>query len=134
MLEQGEAPARPAWQNVLFAGAAPSSEACEDLARTYREVVAEFIESGLPSELDVDGNGIPCEAEFPTSSRAFVDSMRWVEPGLFCRDLNEWGYSYEEAIAYWLLEQAPDRMDADRNGIPCETVYPEEDIDDYFGS
>jgi hypothetical protein len=119
---------------VLFGGPALSSEVCVDFAPTYREVVVEFIESGLPDELDVDGNGIPCEAEFPTSSDALVDSMRWVEPGLFCRDLAEWGYSYADAIAYWLLEGAPDRMDADRNGIPCETVYPIEDIDDYFGN
>ena len=59
--------------------------------------------------------------------------MRWDNPGFFCRDLFAWDYSYEEAIAYWLQEQAPERMDADRNGIPCETVYPVEEIDDFFG-
>ena len=134
MLADGEAPARPAWQSVLFAGPALSSEACVGLAATYREVVAEYINSGLPAELDIDENGIPCEAEFPTSSKTFFDSVRWDNPGLFCRDLNERGYSYEQAIAYWLLELAPDRMDADRNGIPCETVYPEGDIKGFFGS
>ena len=94
----------------------------------------EFIESGLPDELDVDGNGIPCEAEFPTSSGAFVNSIRWLEPGLFCRDLAGMDLSFADAVTYWLLEQAPDRMDADRNGIPCETIYPAEEIDDYFGN
>ena len=133
MLEQGNAPARPAWQAVLFAGPAAASEACVDLAPSYREVVVEFILAGLPEELDVDGNGIPCEAEYPTSSQSFFDSVRWTDPGLFCRDLAEREYSYEDAVAYWLSEGAPDRMDADRNGIPCETVFPEEDINDYFG-
>ena len=34
------------------------------------------------------------------------------------------GFTYPEAVAYWWLEGMPDRMDADLNGIPCETVYP----------
>lgn len=32
------------------------------------------------------------------------------------------------AAAYWFLEGRPDRMDADGNGIPCETVFPAESI------
>ncbi len=44
--------------------------------------------------------------------------------GLFCRDLAADGYSYAAAIEYWRVEGMPDRMDADRNGIPCETVHP----------
>lgn len=46
--------------------------------------------------------------------------------GLYCRDLDAMGYGFSEAAAYWLAEGAPDRMDADHNGIPCETVYPDE--------
>ena len=46
-----------------------------------------------------------------------------LEAGLFCRDLAGLGYDYSAAVAYWTREGRPDRMDADRNGIPCETVY-----------
>ena len=41
-----------------------------------------------------------------------------------CEELAAAGYGYREALDYWLEEGAPVRMDADRNGIPCETVYP----------
>lgn len=54
-------------------------------------------------------------------------------PGLFCRDLNAAGYGYSDAIAYWVSEGQPDRMDADHNGIPCETVYSETDILAFWG-
>ncbi len=48
--------------------------------------------------------------------------------GLFCRDLNARGYSYVAAVGYWRLHGNPNQMDADRNGIPCETVYPASDV------
>ena len=50
------------------------------------------------------------------------------ETGLFCRDLEPAGYSFSGAVAYWVREGARDRMDADRNGIPCETLYSTEEI------
>lgn len=48
--------------------------------------------------------------------------------GLFCKDLRAAGHSYAQAVDYWYAEGAPDRMDADLNGIPCETVYPAADV------
>jgi hypothetical protein len=53
--------------------------------------------------------------------------------GWFCRDLAARGYGYSDAVAYWVHEGSPDRMDADRNGIPCETVYPTADILAFWG-
>ncbi len=53
--------------------------------------------------------------------------------GLFCRDLEPLGYSYADAIAYWTREGRPDRMDADRNGIPCETVYASAEVLGFWG-
>ena len=51
----------------------------------------------------------------------------------FCRDLHYLTGShpraYFGAVAYWFQEGRPDRMDADRDGIPCETVYSLSDID-----
>jgi hypothetical protein len=51
-----------------------------------------------------------------------------IDGGLFCRDLSARGYSYDEAVKYWEFEGFPDRMDADHNSIPCQTVYPESDV------
>lgn len=53
--------------------------------------------------------------------------------GLFCRDLRAAGYSYSAAVDYWRHHGQPDRMDADLDGVPCETVYPAENIDRYWG-
>ena len=53
--------------------------------------------------------------------------------GLFCRDLRSEGYSYSAAVDYWRHHGQPDRMDADLDGVPCETVYPAENIDAYWG-
>jgi hypothetical protein len=43
--------------------------------------------------------------------------------GLLCRDLAAQGYGVQDAVDYWFLWGRPDIMDADRNGIPCETVF-----------
>lgn len=53
--------------------------------------------------------------------------------GLFCRDLDAAGYTYGEAVTYWVREGSPNRMDADHNGIPCETVWPATDVVDFWG-
>jgi hypothetical protein len=53
--------------------------------------------------------------------------------GLYCRNLKARGYSYGEAVQYWRYWDEPDNMDADLNGIPCETVYSAAEVRRYFG-
>jgi hypothetical protein len=53
--------------------------------------------------------------------------------GLFCRDVADLGFGYTDAVMYWVAEGEPDRMDADRNGIPCETVYSRAEVVDFWG-
>jgi hypothetical protein len=43
------------------------------------------------------------------------------------------GYDYTDAVTYWVRDGSPDRMDADRNGIPCETVYAEAEVLAFWG-
>ncbi|WP_430699187.1 DUF732 domain-containing protein [Modestobacter italicus] len=45
--------------------------------------------------------------------------------GLRCAELSMLGLGPKQAVDYWFLWGAPDLMDADRNGVPCETVWPE---------
>lgn len=66
----------------------------------------------------------PTDAERADRALAF----RALAPGLFCRDLAAQGFGYPQAVAYWLREGVPERMDADLNGVPCETVYPEVEV------
>lgn len=42
-----------------------------------------------------------------------------LEAGLLCRDLAAREYGFWEAAIYWASEGAPDRMEPDKNGIPC---------------
>ncbi|HYO31989.1 MAG TPA: hypothetical protein VES21_04005, partial [Nocardioidaceae bacterium] len=51
---------------------------------------------------------------------------------LMCSDLYARGVSYPDAVAYWWTYGAPDRMDIDLNGIPCETVYSVYDVNAFW--
>ena len=44
-------------------------------------------------------------------------------PGLRCADLADLGLGPKQAVDYWFLWGAPGLMGADKNGIPCETVW-----------
>jgi excalibur calcium-binding domain-containing protein len=45
--------------------------------------------------------------------------------GRYCAIMHAAGWSYERAAAYYEDHGRPAHMDADSDGIPCETVYPE---------
>jgi len=68
-----------------------------------------------------------------TTTTTTLPPVTDVAAGLFCRDLVALGYDYADAITYWVKEGSPDRMDADRNGIPCETVYASADVLAFWG-
>ncbi len=137
MLDAGAAPERPAWQQVFFPGSAGEPAVleaglfCRDLAdrgHGFPAAVGYWLREGIPDRMDADGNGIPCETVYGTQEvQQFLFGGSW-EPGLRCRDVADRGGTFEAAVAYWLVEGVPDRMDADGNGIPCETVYPAEEV------
>lgn len=72
----------------------------------------------------------PTTTAMPTTTMTAVIDL---EAGLFCRDLEPLGYGYSDVVAYWVSEGSPDRMDEDRNGIPCETLYPAADVLAFWG-
>ncbi|MEA2001316.1 MAG: hypothetical protein U9N84_05445 [Actinomycetota bacterium] len=76
----------------------------------------------------------PTTTSPPTTTITTLPPVAGLEGGLFCRDLVAMGYDYPTAVTYWVREGSPDRMDADRNGIPCETVFPESDVLAFWGS
>jgi hypothetical protein len=94
--------------------------------------------------LDVSGRAAFLSGtDLPDTTAALREAYEQAEKGLFCRDLlspgtegglfNGSGRPPEDAflmaLVYWSLEGEPDRMDADGNGIPCETLYDAEVID-----
>jgi hypothetical protein len=74
----------------------------------------------------------------PTSTVELRNAFSLVPTGLFCRDLlsddvpGPFGGTRAPAdslfwsVVYWNLEGQPARMDADGNGIPCESLYDAE--------
>ncbi|HEY3559986.1 MAG TPA: hypothetical protein VGL05_21100 [Kribbella sp.] len=121
--------------------ALPAGLFCRDLdAKGYSYVAAVdyWRLHGQPNQMDADRNGIPCETVYPRSDVAAYWNGREINgivvwsSGLYCRDLVARGASYAEAVRYWWYYGMPDRMDADKNGIPCETVYPAATVNSFW--
>ena len=143
MLDAGEAPDRPAWQLPIFAGGAPPPVVglagglfCRDLDAAgygFEQALAYWVREGRPSRMDADGNGIPCETVYSAGEvQSVMDLVGGYAPNLLCRGLADRGAGFGEAVSYWVQEGAPERMDADGNGIPCETVYDAGEIADFI--
>jgi len=87
--------------------------------------------SSAPSTATTEALSASTSTVFPPTSTSPVSDD--LDAGLLCRELAAKGYSYPEAVTYWAREGRPDRVDADRNGIPCETVYPAADVAAFWG-
>jgi hypothetical protein len=121
--------------------AQPAGLLCRDLESrgfSYSAAVDYWRFHGQPNRMDADRNGIPCETVYPRGDviaywGATPDAeYNSVPAGLKCADLAARGFSYPEAVAYWFATGAPDLMDADLNGIPCETIYSQAEVDAYW--
>lgn len=131
----------------------PAGLFCRDLESdgySYSAAVDYWRMHGQPDQMDANRDGIPCETVYPADRVSDYwgdrlpnpDAPTYVPPvddsyldlpaGLFCRDLYSSGYSYGDALSYWYYWGMPSRMDADQNGIPCETVYPRSTVDMYW--
>ncbi|TCO24571.1 excalibur calcium-binding domain-containing protein [Kribbella steppae] len=112
--------------------ALPAGLFCRDLKAkgfSYVAAIDYWRLHGQTNQMDADRNGIPCETVYSRSDVALywhgreISGTTPLAAGLFCRDLAARGATYGEAVAYWWYYNLPARMDADNNGIPCETVY-----------
>ncbi len=114
----------------------PDGLFCRDLEAqgySYSAAVDYWRVHGQPNRMDEDRNGIPCETVFPRSDVvAYWPASTYqaipsygLPSGLLCRDLEARGIDVYGALTYFIWEGSPARMDADGNGIPCETVYPD---------
>jgi hypothetical protein len=120
---------------VFLAGAAPPPTGleaglfCRDLdARGYGfwDAAVYWVSEGSPDRMDADRNGIPCETVFDGAEiDSFLSLADGFAPGLSCSELNlpDDPDTWLTAIAYWMLEGTPGRMDPDGNGLPCEDVF-----------
>ncbi len=146
LLAAGEAPARPIWQQPILSGDLELPESneltagllCRDVLNRgfgFWTAAAYWISEGSPARMDADGNGIPCETVFPrVDIDAFLSGATDFASDMLCADLDlqDEADEYSRAVAYWMLEGTPARMDADGNGIPCETVFAQAVIEDFM--
>jgi hypothetical protein len=145
MLENGEAPPRPGWQEAILSGElAPRGSGlepglfCRDLDNRgygFSAAAAYWVSEGAPDRMDADRNGVPCETVFPrVEIDAFLDEGAAFVAGLSCSalGLGDQPDEYRRAVAYWMSEGAPARMDADGDGIPCETMFSSETVIAYL--
>ena len=114
------------WESIL-----PPDIQCEDFVEMdldYAAALGYWFVSDRPSRMDTDGNEIPCDEQAYSVRLPVVGEGEgtWFAHGLYCRDIvtDRW-MGPEVPFLYWLMEGSPDRMDADRDGIPCETLFPE---------
>ncbi|MPQ98910.1 hypothetical protein GB931_13460 [Modestobacter sp. I12A-02628] len=54
-----------------------------------------------------------------------LDEVSDLPPDLLCQDVEARGMGAKDAVDYWFLWQLPAAMDADADGVPCETVWPD---------
>lgn len=133
-----------AWIDAAYPGSAPE---CDDTGRI--DVGGVFacdaplpdpsVEQGAMVIYVLDGSGRSAWStgtDIPGSTDSLLADYDRVPKGLFCRDLldedvNAYPFSqfstpesnFFWSLVYWSLAGEPDRMDADRNGVPCETLY-----------
>jgi hypothetical protein len=136
-LDQRTQPDRPTWENVFLAGelseasaggALPGGLFCRDVAAAGYDFVtaaAYWLREGAPDRMDADRNGVPCETVYPEEAESFLEQASGFDDGLSCAELglSDDPDEFVRAVAYWMSEGAPERMDADGNGVPCETVF-----------
>ena len=133
-----------AWIDANYPGSAP---VCDDTGRV--DVGGVFacdgplpdtaVERGAMVIYVLDESGRSAWSggtDIPGSTDSLLADYDRVPKGLFCRDLLDPetdAYPFRQlgtpatdffwSLVYWSLEGEPDRMDADQNGVPCETLY-----------
>ena len=103
---------------------APASSTAAPKTTTLGPTTTVATTTTLPPTTTTRPTTTTSTAPIATAPAAPPGPVRAQPGGLFCRDLKARGYDFRQALAYWLTNGRPARMDADGNGIPCETVYP----------
>lgn len=108
----------------------PEGLSCQQLADHglgYAQVVAYWIRSGSPESL---GESRPCTKVFDEGEiDAFLSQGEGQSSKATCRDLSDQGLTYSDAVAYFLRQDRPKRLDPNGIGWPCVDVYPQSVVD-----
>ncbi len=130
--ETGPVPDEPTETTATIDSASGSTDgdgATTGEAELTVEKVVAWIDSTYPDPTPVcDGTGridvgdvFACDGPVPTAQverEAMVIYEAYPFGALSTPETN-----FFWSLVYWSLEGEPDRMDADQNGVPCETLY-----------
>lgn len=145
-----------AWMDATYPGSAPT---CDNTGRLAVGDIFACDRPGPPAPgstapiefggwviyvLDETGRAAWNSAtDIPSSTDGLRSAYDRAPKGLLCRDLLDEevdAYPFRQlstprvdyfwSLVYWSLEGRPDRMDADGDGVPCETLYDDDVVSD----
>jgi hypothetical protein len=117
---------------AAFPGGRVSPTGSAASMRSVAAVVGRVVDRcGFRVMLDVANQyNEPLFSTLADSAVLALGSLALEPDGMRCADLAALGYGAKDAVDYWFLWGAPPLMDADADGIPCETVFP--DVERYL--
>jgi hypothetical protein len=85
----------------------------------------------------LDPNAPPPEllppSEPPQSEGTALTGIAAVVAGFSCEEIAAQGFTYAEAVSYWLRYELTDGFDLDTDGVPCAAAYASDEIAGLFG-
>jgi hypothetical protein len=119
--------------------------ACEGVPQTEPDFLLDPLGIVFVVLDDVGTVTLGAGTDMPDATDALWEIHDQAPQGFFCRDLADdetAGFfttccgtpdgDYFRALLYWCMQGMPDRMDADEDGIPCETLFSQEAIDEVW--
>ena len=108
---------------AAVAAAAKAKQQTTALAKAQRDAADAKAQASANANKPPKVVVVQPKAPAPVAPAPSYTSVTDLPAGLFCRDLKARGYGWSDATTYWNYWGQPANMDADLNGIPCETVY-----------
>jgi hypothetical protein len=83
----------------------------------------------------IDPNAPPPEPPPPPEPEpeAAPTGIEAVEEGASCDEIAAQGFTYPEAVSYWVRYELTDEFDLDADGAPCAEAYTDADVTGLFG-
>ncbi len=110
---------------ALFASGRIPNTSSDARLGALRELVVDVVDQcGYQVMVDVANQyPDPLYGWLRTAAVMALGDISALRGGLRCADLASLGFGPKQAVDYWFLWNGPSLMDADVDGIPCETVW-----------
>lgn len=110
---------------ALPSGRIPTTGSSRDLSDLTNLVIEVVDRCGYQMMIDIANQyPNPFFGWLRSTAASALGEISALPGGLRCADLAASGLGPKQAVDYWFFWGAPGIMDADKNGIPCETIWP----------